>query len=65
MCVCVCVLGSINDTLGNFLVKDAYFLTEHVPLYYIAFSTVSVKKECLFLCYVFLGNNIAFVFDLM
>ena len=30
--------------------------------YIIAFSTVSVKKECLVFCFVVLGNNVAFFF---
>ena len=62
-CVCITVIyisnsmfGSINEKLERFLVKDVY-------LHYIPFSTVSVKKECLFLCYV--GNNEVFLFDLM
>ena len=69
-CVCVCnmkisdnMLCSINDKLEKILVKDIHFFTEHVSLYYITFSTVSLKKECLILCHV-VGNNVAFVFYL-
>ena len=44
--------------------KDIYFFTEHVPPYYREFSTVRVKRECLFSCHVVIvGNNVAFVFD--
>ena len=57
------MLCSINGKLEKFLVKDVYFFAEHVSLYYIAFSMVNVKKECLFLCYFVVGNNVVFVFD--
>ena len=60
-----CMLCSINDKFEKKIAKRYLFFTKHVSLYYIAFSTVSVKREGLFLYYVVVGNNVAFVFDLM
>ena len=50
------ILCSINDVLENILAKDIHFLP-NISLYYRAFSTGSVKKECLFLCYVIVGKQ--------
>ena len=42
------MLCSINDKLEKYLVKDVYFLSNNVSLYYIAFSMVSVKRNVYF-----------------
>ena len=39
------MMCSINDKLEKLLVKDVYFFTEHVSLYYIAFSMGGVKRN--------------------
>ena len=41
-----------------------FIITEPVSLYCIGFLTGKSEKECLFLYYVVVGNNAAFVFDL-
>ena len=50
---------TIRKHFGN----RSLFFAEHGSLYYIAFLTLSVEKGCLFLSYVVVVNNEAFVFD--
>ena len=61
--MCMFVLYSINDKLKKFLVEDVYFFTQRVALLNSIFDD-KCDKERLFLCYVVVGNNITFVFDL-
>ena len=58
------MLCSINERAGKVLVK-VFILTDillYVSIYYIAFSTVRVKRNVCFVSFVVvIGNNVTFV----
>ncbi len=53
---------SINEKMEKYLVKDVYFYGTFFAILHSIFNGKH-EKECLFLCYVVVGNKVACVFD--